>query len=156
MAETGARTLPSRFYAIYVTSTMEEKVALIIASRVEYMDLDVRSIIVPADLKGYIILEVGNVAHLYEAIRGIRHVKRRRPLLMKREEVLRLARPMVEIPKLEPGMIVEIIGGPFKGMRGRIVSVSETKGEADLVLLETDIDMVVTVPLEQVRPEEKS
>lgn len=143
---------PGRFYAVYVTSSMEEKVALMIINRVSYMGLDVRSIVVPVDIKGYIILEVGSPADLYEAIRGLRHVKRKRPLLMKPEDVVKLASPAIEIPQLEPGMVVEIIGGPFKGMRGKVVSVSESKGEVDLVLLETDIDMVVTVPLEQVKP----
>jgi len=97
---------PSRYYALYVTGTMEEKVAILIANRVQYMGLDIRSIIVPADLKGYVVLEVGNPADLLEAIRGLRHVKRRRPLLMKKEEVLKLAAPVVEIPELEAGMVV--------------------------------------------------
>jgi transcriptional antiterminator NusG len=147
---------PSRYYVVYVTGTMEEKVALIIASRVQLMGLDIRSIVVPADLKGYIILEVGNPAHLYEAIRGIRHIKRKRPLLMKKEDVVKLAAPIVEIPEISPGQVVQIIGGPFKGMRGRVVSVSESRGEVDIVLLESDIDMVVTVPIEQVKPEEEA
>ena len=146
---------PSRFYAVYVIGTMEEKVALIIATRIQYMGLDIRSLVVPVDLKGYIILEVGNPAHLYEAIKGIRHVKRRRPLLMKKEDVVKLAAPAIEIPEIEPGQIVQITGGPFRGMRGRVVSVSEGRGEVNLVLLESDIDMVVTVPIEQVKPEEE-
>jgi len=147
---------PSRFYAVYVTSTMEERIALVIASRVQYMDLDIRSIVVPVDIKGYILLEVGNPAHLYEAIKGLRHVKRKKPLLMKREEAIKLAQPVVEVPELEPGMVVQIIGGPFRGMRGRVVSVNESKGEVNLVLLESDIDLVLTLPLEYVRPAEES
>ncbi|MCE4625132.1 MAG: transcription elongation factor Spt5 [Desulfurococcales archaeon] len=149
-----AKEYPSRFYAIYVTGTMEEKIALIIASRAQYMDLDIRSIVVPVDLKGYIVLEVGNPAHLYDAIKGVRHIKRRRPLHMKKEDVLKLAAPVVEIPEISPGQVVRIIAGPFRGMRGRVVSVSESRGEVDLVLLESDIDMIVTVPIEQVKPEE--
>ena len=148
------REYPSRFYAIYVTGTMEEKIALIIASRAQYLDLDIRSIVVPVDLKGYIVLEVGNPAHLYDAIRGVRHIKRRRPLHMKKEDVVKLAAPVVEIPEISPGQVVQRIAGPFRGMRGRVVSVSESRGEVDLVLLESDIDMIVTVPIEQVKPEE--
>jgi len=146
---------PSRFYAVYVTSTMEEKVALIIASRVQYLGLDIRSIVVPVDLRGYIILEVGNPADLYAAIKGIRHIKRRKPLLMRKEEVIKLAMPTVEVPELEPGMVVQIVAGPFRGMRGRVVSVNESKGEVNLVLLESDIDLVVTLPIEHVKPEEE-
>ena len=155
MSEAPVKEYPSRFYAVYVTKTMEEKVALIIASRIQNLGLDIRSIVVPVDLRGYIILEVGNPADLYAAISGIRHIKRRRPLLMKKEDVVKLAMPTIELPELEPGMIVQITAGPFRGMRGRVVSVNEAKGEVNLVLLESDIDLVVTLPIEHVKPEEQ-
>ncbi len=145
---------PSRFYAIPVTGSMETRVALVFAERVQVMGLDVRSIIVPAGMKGYVIVELGDPGDLYDLIRGVRNVKRRRPLLMKQEEVLKLAKPVVEIPELKRNQIVEIIGGPFKGMRGRVVEVYESRGEVDLVLLESEFHMVITVPIEQVKPAE--
>ncbi len=144
----------SRFYAIPVTGSMETRVALVFAERVQVMGLDVRSIIVPAGMKGYVIVELGDPGDLYDLIRGVRNVKRRRPLLMKQEEVLKLAKPVVEIPELKRNQIVEIIGGPFKGMRGRVVEVYESRGEVDLVLLESEFHMVITVPIEQVKPAE--
>ncbi|MEB3764804.1 MAG: hypothetical protein GSR77_01355 [Desulfurococcales archaeon] len=36
-------------------------------------------------------------------------------------------------------------------MRGRVVEVYESRGEVDLVLLESEFHMVITVPIEQVK-----
>ena len=142
----------SRFYAVYVSGGTEERTALIIYTRATMYGLDVRSIVVPTDLQGVVFVEVGNVGDLYEAIRGIRSVKRKRPTLVKLEDVVKLARPVVEIPELERGMLVEVIGGPFRGMKGRVIEVHEARGEVDMVLLESDFQMAVTVPIEYVRP----
>jgi len=142
----------SRFYAVYVTGGTEERVALVLHQRVLGMGLDIRSIVVPSDLKGVIIIEAGDPGDLYDLIRGVRNVKRRRPVLIKPEEAIRLARPRVEIPELEKDQVVEIIGGPFRGMRGRVVEVYENRQEVDLLLLDSDFHMIITVPLEQVRP----
>ncbi len=143
---------PSRFYSVYVTGGTEERVALILRQRALAMGLDVRSIIVPSDLKGVVVVEVGNPGDLFDLIRGVRDVKRKRPVMIKPEDAVKLARPVVEIPEVTRGQVVEIIGGPFRGMKGRVVEVYETRGEVDLVLLESDFHMIVTVPLEQVRP----
>ncbi|MCE4619969.1 MAG: transcription elongation factor Spt5 [Desulfurococcales archaeon] len=146
---------PSRFYAVYVTGGTEARVALMMKQRTEALGLDVRSIIVPPELRGVVVVEVGDPGDLYDLIRGLRDVKRRRPVLIKKEEAVKLAAPVVEIPTVEKGQIVEIISGPFRGMRGRVVEVYEQRGEVDLVLLESDFRMIVTVPLEQVRPAEE-
>ena len=145
-------THQSRFYAVYVTGGTEERVALILRQRTLAMGLDVRSIIVPPELRGTIIVEVGNPGDLFDLIRGLRDIKRRRPVLIKKEEAVRLAAPVVEVPAVSKDQIVEIISGPFRGMKGKVVEVYETRGEVDLVLLESDFRMIITVPLEQVRP----
>lgn len=143
---------PSRFYAIYVTGGTEERVALVLRQRALALGLDIRSIIVPLELRGTLIVEVGNPGDLFDLIRGLRDVKRRRPVLIKKEEAVRLAAPVVEVPMVSKDQIVEIVSGPFRGMKGKVVEVYETRGEVDLVLLESDFRMIITVPLEQVRP----
>jgi transcriptional antiterminator NusG len=91
------------------------------------MGLDVRSIVVPVDANGYLIVEVGISGVLYHLTRGVRYVKRKRPVAVREEDALRLAKPVVEAPKVARGQLVEIIGGPFKGMKGRVVEVYEAR-----------------------------
>lgn len=147
-----APTPRTRFYAIIVTGGTEERVALVMAERARKLGLDVKSIIVPPDLKGYVIVEIGNPADLYYLMTGIRHIKRRRPILMKPAEIESLVKPTIELPELKRGDIVEVVSGPFKGMKGRVVEVYPTRGEVDLTLLESTFQMVVTVPIDQVKP----
>lgn len=152
----GEKARPSRFFAVPVTGGSEIKVALVFANRANIMGLDIRSIVVPVDLKGFVIVEAGKVADVYDLMWNVRNVKGKRPRMLKPEEAIRLAKPSVELPKLEKGQIVEIIAGPFRGMRGRVVEVYESRGEVDLVLLESEFQMVVTLPLDQVKPAEES
>ncbi len=145
----------SRYYALSVTGGAERRVALVLAERARNLGLDVRSIIVSPQLKGVVIVEIGDPKDLFDLTRGVRNVKRRRPIPVEEEEAIRLARPVVEIPELQRGQTVEITAGPFRGMKGRVIEVHETRGEVDLTLLESDFRMVVTIPLDQVKPIEE-
>lgn len=146
-----ARARPSRFYAFEVIGGTEERVALVITQRAQAKDLDVRSVIVPSESKGLVIVEVGSLVDLYEAISGVRNVKRRRPLPIKPEEVERIVKPAVEVPELKEGDIVEVVAGAFKGSRGKVVEVSPSKGEVKLLILDAEFGMLATVSLDEVR-----
>ncbi|MCE4617399.1 MAG: transcription elongation factor Spt5 [Desulfurococcales archaeon] len=143
------------FYAISVTGGREVQVALIIKERANALGLPVYSIIVPDKLKGVVILEVPGPHILYEATLGVKHVKRRRPVLLREEEIrdLLVARPAVAM--LKPGDIVVIVRGPLKGVKGEVISVNERKEEVELSILETDFRMTTTVPIEDVRKEQE-
>lgn len=52
--------------------------------------------------------------------------------------------------------IVEIIGGPFKGERGRVVRYDKVKREITIELLEVAVPIPVTVSVEFVKLLEKS
>ena len=146
---------PSRFYALQVTGGMEERVALVLAERARNMGLDVRSIVVAPNTKGFVMIEIGDPKDLFYLIRGVRNIKRRRPVMMSMDDVVKAAVPVVELPSLSRGQLVEIVAGPFRGMKGRVVEVYESRGEVDLTLLESDFRMVVTVPLDHVKPVEE-
>ena len=141
----------SRFYAIYVTGGYEEKVAVVLAERARALKLDVRSIVASKDLKGVVFVEVGNVSDLYYLIRGVRNVKKKRPLQVSIDDVAKLVTPPAAAEEIQKGQVVLVIGGPFKGMRGKVVDVR--RGEVDITLLEGDSKIVVTIPIDQVKPE---
>lgn len=149
--EARARARPSRFYAFEVIGGTEERVALVITQRAQAKDLDVRSVIVPSESRGLIIVEVGSLVDLYEAISGVRNIKRRRPIPVKPEEVERIVKPAVEVPELNVGDIVEVVAGAFKGRRGKVTEVSPSKGEVKLQILDAEFGMQVTVSLDEVR-----
>ncbi len=144
---------PSRFYVIYVVGGYEEKIALVLGERAKTLKLDVRSVVASKDLKGVVFVEVGNVNDLYHLIRGVRNIKRKRPLQVTIDDVLKLIKPPVAAENIAKGHEVIVIAGPFKGMRGKVIEVR--KGEVDLNLLDSQSPLLVTIPIDQVKPAEQ-
>jgi transcription termination/antitermination protein NusG len=52
--------------------------------------------------------------------------------------------------------VVEITGGPFKGMRAKITRIDKSKGEVTLELLEATFTLPITVHSDYVKLVEKA
>ncbi len=150
---------PSRFYIVNVVSGMEVKVAAVIMERARSLGLDIRSVIVPYGLKGYVIIEAGDPGDAYEVVRRLRHVKSTRPKLMNVsvDEIIKMVKPEeAKLFKIEEGQEVEVIYGPLRGLRGKVLYVDERKGEVMIAIQDAAFRggsaMTMTVPIEHVRP----
>jgi transcriptional antiterminator NusG len=64
-----------------------------------------------------------------------------------------VSRPIIE--ELNVGNIVEVTGGPFKGMRAKITKVNKVKREATLELLEATFTLPITVSADYLKVVEK-
>jgi len=91
-----------------------------------------------------------------KAIAGIKHVRSRVPGVVTFPEVERyiVVKPVIE--ELDDEDIVEIVGGPFKGMRAKISRVDKTKEEVTLELLEATFTLPITVHGDYVKLVEKA
>jgi len=65
-----------------------------------------------------------------------------------------VVRPVIE--ELDVEDVVEVVGGPFKGMRAKITRVDKTKEEVTLELLEATFTLPITVHADYVRLVEKA
>ena len=138
-------------YAVRTTAGQERNVADILAARAQSKGLEIRAILAPETLKGYIFVE-GRSAHMVEsAIEGIKHIKSRVPGLVGFEEIEKyiVTKPVIE--ELNVGTSVEIIGGPFKGMKATITRVDRSKQEVTLELLEATFTLPITVHADYVK-----
>jgi len=72
------------------------------------------------------------------------------------EEIERyiVAKPVIE--ELDENDIVEVIGGPFKGMRAKITRIDKAKSEVTLELLEATFTLPITVHADYVKLVEKA
>ncbi len=142
-------------YAVKTTAGREGAVATALANRVQKLGMDVKAIFHPSELKGYIFVEVGEGVAIENLIRGIPHVKGiiRRPVKIEEIKHFLEAKP-VEI-KISRGDIVEITGGPFKGERGKVVRVDESKEEVTVEFLDVAIPIPTTISIDNVRLVEK-
>ncbi|MEM2921216.1 MAG: transcription elongation factor Spt5, partial [Candidatus Bathyarchaeia archaeon] len=98
-------------------------------------------ILVTESLPGYIFLEATGPHEVEEAIAGIKHVRSKVPGKVPYSEIEKYfaSKPIIE--ELDIGSLVEVTGGPFKGMRAKITKINKVKHEATLELLEATFNL---------------
>lgn len=145
----------SRFFIVRTTARQELNAALLIEARTKNVSDGLYSIVIPPDIKGYIILEVKGLHIIYNLIKDIKHVKGRATGSISIEELEKLIITKPVITELKPGDLVEIISGPFKGLKATVVSVNLQRNEVTLNMLESSYKLEATVPGDYVRPVKK-
>jgi len=143
-------------FAIRTTAGQERNVANLIANRVEANNLPIKAILVPEVLKGYLFVEADGPHVVEEAIAGIKHVRSRVKGVVSFSEVEKyiVVKPVIE--ELDVGDIVEVVSGPFKGMRAKITRVERAKEEVTIELLEASFTLPITVHADYVKLVEKA
>jgi transcriptional antiterminator NusG len=142
-------------FAVRTTVGQERNVSNLITGRAEANKIPIRAILVPETLKGYIFIEANGPHVVEEAIMGIKHVRSRVPGVVSFSEVQKyvVVRPIIE--ELDVNDIVEVIGGPFKGMKAKITDIDRTKEEVIIELLEATFTLPITVHADYVKVIEK-
>jgi transcriptional antiterminator NusG len=139
---------------IRTTTGRENVVIESLIARVKTRKIPIKSIFHPEEFRGYVFIE-GDVNDIEAAIKGVPHI---RGLINKDVSLQELERFLIEEKrevKVEIGDIVEIIGGPFKGEKGKITRVDNTKNEIVVEFLEAAIPIPVTISINSVRIYEK-
>lgn len=137
-------------YTVRTTSGREEIVMDIIMSRVKSEGLDIKAMFHPAELKGYIFIE-GKPGDIHKALQGLLHIKGMIDKPVKLSEIQHFLETKKDKISVEKGDIVEIIGGPFKGERGRVERIDKVKEEITVELLEASVPIPVTISTELVK-----
>ncbi len=145
----------SLFFVIRTTARQEMNVAMMVEAHAKVKNLPVYAIVVPPEIRGYIIMEVPGLHVVYEAIRGLKHVRGRASGTLKWEDLEKMLKPKPLIELLQVGEEVEIVAGPFKGMKAKIVSIDRARKEVSLNVLEASYPLTITVPVDYIRPVKK-
>ena len=67
------------------------------------------------------------------------------------EEVKKFLKPQPIISSIQKGSIVELVSGPFKGEKSKVVRLDESREEVVLELIEAAVPIPVTVKADQIR-----
>jgi len=143
-------------YAVRTIAGQEKNVAEFLASKAEKEKIEIYSILATEDLKGYVLVEAPNRGAVEELIRRTFKVRGIVPGEATVDELEHLLSPHKVIENIEKGDIVELIAGPFKGERGRVIRVDKNKEEVTLELIDAAVPIPVTVGVEQVKIVSKS
>jgi transcriptional antiterminator NusG len=138
-------------YAIRTTSGREDIVIDIMSTKVRNDGLDVKSVFHPAEIKGYVFAE-GTSGAVHKAVQGLMHIRG----VIDKPVPLDDIKHFLETERkdrihAEEGNIVEIIGGPFKGEKGKITRVDSVKDEVTIELLDASIPIPVTIATEFIK-----
>jgi len=155
MTEEKKRFITSVF-AVRTTAGQEKNVADLISARVATTELPIKAILVPEALKGYVLIEAEGPHFVEKAIAGIKHVRSRIQGIVSFKEVEQYVVMKPVIDELDEQDLVEIVGGPFKGMRAKITRIDKAKEDVTLELLEATFTLPITVHADYVRLVEKA
>jgi len=141
-----------KIYSVKTTTGQEETVANFIASKALAKNLSIASILVPEAIKGYIFVEASAPHIVDEAASGIKHAKGRikgETPLSELDKFL-IVKPIIE--EININDIVEVISGPFKGLKAKVTNVDKSKGEITIELLEEGFTILpITVHADYVK-----
>ena len=137
-------------YTVRTTSGREDIVIDILSTKIKAEGLEVYSLFHPAEIKGYVFLE-GNLGAIHKAVQGMMHVRSIMETPIKIDDIIQFLEPKKTKANINEDDVVEIIGGPFKGEKGKITRVDKVKDEVTIELLEASIPIPVTIATEFIK-----
>lgn len=112
---------------------------------------DIRALLVPDVLKGYVLVESPSPEIVDQAIQGVPHARSVIKGASSIEEVEHFLTPRPAVTGITEGAVVELISGPFKGEMARVKRVDQAKEEITVELFEAMVPIPITVRGDNVR-----
>jgi transcriptional antiterminator NusG len=135
----------SHLFAIRTTGGQEKVVLNLLQNRVKTQKINIQSVLLVNDLKGYVVLEAIDANEAFNAIQGVRHIRGQLRGELEFKDIEGYLVKKSTVSELAVDKVVEIIGGPFKGMKATITRVDHEKEEATVILLDAPYQLPVTV-----------
>ena len=137
--------MKSHLFAIRTTGGQEKVVLNLLQNRVRTQNINIQSVLLVDNLKGYVVLEAVDVNQAFMAIQGVRHIRGQLRGELEFKDIEGYLVKKSTVTELAVDKVVEIIGGPFKGMKATITRIDHDKEEATVVLLDASYQLPVTV-----------
>ena len=137
--------LNPHFFAIRTTGGQEKMVMNLLEARAKMGKLSIQSVLLVDNLKGYVVIEALNPNDAYMAIEGVRHIRGQLRGELEFKDIEGYLVKKSTVSTLAVDNVVEITGGPFKGMKATITRIDHEKEEATVVLLDAAYQLPVTV-----------
>ena len=141
-------------YTIKTVVGRENVVLDAIAAKVRSENLHILALVHPEEIKGYMFIE-GAIEDVEKAVKMVPHVRGLIKSPVDMQQIQRFLQPKKVEVELGTRDVVEVIGGPFKGEKGKVIKYDKTKREITIELLEVATPIPVTVSVEFVKIIEK-
>ncbi|MEM0160307.1 MAG: transcription elongation factor Spt5 [Thermoplasmata archaeon] len=144
--------LVSTIVAIKTSLGQEVSVAQDLGKKIIINKIDyVYAIMVPSKLKGYIFVETLHPDQILSFVKSVKGIKGVVKGEMNIDEVLHYLTPKPATEGLMVGGIVELIDGPFKGERAKIIEIDATKNNIIVELIEAIVPIPLNVRADSVK-----
>jgi transcriptional antiterminator NusG len=134
----------SKIFIVKTTVNQEKSVAKSMGLVAKKEHLDVRAILAPEELRGYVFVEAPSTGVIATLIQAIPHAK----MLLKSPaalgEIEHFLKPKPIAAGITEGSIIEITSGPFKGEKAKVKRIGTTQHDEITVEL---FDAVVPIPI---------
>ncbi|TSA17599.1 MAG: transcription elongation factor Spt5 [Nitrosopumilales archaeon] len=137
--------IKSHFFAVRTTGGQEKVVMGLLENRIKLKKINIQAVLLLDNLKGYVVVEAINANAAFDALQGIRHVRGQLRGELQFKDIEGYLVKKSTVSELAVDKIVEIIGGPFKGMKATVTRIDHEKEEATVILLDAPYQLPVTV-----------
>jgi transcriptional antiterminator NusG len=141
----------AQLYVIRTTANREDQVFDFIQSNIERKNMNIYSIVRTHGMRGYIFIETPDVAEAQRAIFGVPYARGilNAPVAFNEiEHTLETVKQDVNIRKND---VAEIISGPFKREKCKVVRVDRQKEEVIVELLEAAVSIPITLKFDALK-----
>ena len=131
-------------YAVKTIIGRENVVLEAMVGKIKARALGIKSMVRAEEIKGYVFIE-GELKDIENLIKEIPHARGilRKPVPI--SDIKKFLQPKKVEIKINEGDIVEVIGGPFKGEKGKVTRFDAVKNEVTMELIEVTVPIPVTV-----------
>lgn len=137
--------IESHLFAIRTTGGQEKVVMRLLEAKANANKVNIQSVMLVENLKGYVVIEALSPNDAFMAVDGVRHIRGQLRGELEFGDIEGYLIKKSTISQLEVDNVIEITGGPFKGMKATITRIDAEKEEATVVLLDAAYQLPVTV-----------
>jgi len=141
----------TKIFTIKTQVGKEQNTAELLNSRADKSKIEIPSILVTPELRGYIFLESYEKERIKEMIKTISYARNMLEGDIPISQIEHFLVPASAVAKIAEGDVVEMVSGPFRGETAKVTHIDDTKEEITVELFESVVPIPITVRGEQVR-----
>ena len=141
----------TQIFAIRTTANREDQVLDFLFSNAQKKKLEVYSVIRPHGMRGYIFVEAATRSDAEQAAFGIPYARGVLPNIVQYKEIEHMLEQVKKEVNIQKNDIAEIISGPFKREKAKIIRVDKLNEEVVDELLDAAVPIPITVKLDAVK-----
>ena len=138
-------------FAIRTTANREDQVMDFITSNAQKKKLEVYSVIRPHGMRGYIFIESASKSDAEQAAFNIPYARGVLDAPVNYKEIEHMLEQVKKEINMQKNDIAEIISGPFKREKAKVIRVDKLKEEVVVELLQAAVPIPITVKMDALK-----